>query len=616
MSVDFSKGSSNPEVGLIKDVAGKKRLVIAADQNQKTMDVAVDLLKGPSQEGSSQWFLSLSVLFGRLHPLKLSEAETVYVNIRSVAKKLGITNAQAKKIMKTPESLQQVAGLIHRGIIRSDDARTLLENNQGMDAIRDLAEVIELEPSKITEKTPSESIKRVCDLFEAFKKKCLQRALKGERTDTIAFLESKAMSAEKIPLEGSFMLLREGAKLSLMEYGKLIGRGGFGFVAEIRALEAKKTSKDQGSRSASEAVGIDENSSEASGVGEMIFTEASEGVAISGTNTDVSSVPATDDEISADGVAIEMPVQTSSVIKQAIKGGDGSIEKEFRILNKLNPKGSVEGIQLAPHVFVRINVSGLANSVPGYLAPCYRTDLFNHSFQNSEEVKIAFSQLQNGLKHLHRMGITHGDIKPENILVKDGRYDLADFGGVLERTELKKAINTFSRSEQTQNDEYLLLEKLLAPSTKEFLSMHYLDLVRKAVDVLGRKIAQADGPKSRAKIKEEFLTVFSNLSKARDFYALGLSMLDKIVPMRNRLNIMRGYSGEVHSSLLTGIEDYSKAVIKKLIELGFKQEEADKLTTQLRGMIEIMVPKKDSPLLGRLEALEKPFFSRACPHLV
>ncbi len=45
-----------------------------------------------------------------------------------------------------------------------------------------------------------------------------------------------------------------------------------------------------------------------------------------------------------------------------------------------------------------------------------------------DEVKTLANQVSDGLAHMHEHGIVHGDIKPDNILIRDGTYIIADFG--------------------------------------------------------------------------------------------------------------------------------------------------------------------------------------------
>lgn len=44
-------------------------------------------------------------------------------------------------------------------------------------------------------------------------------------------------------------------------------------------------------------------------------------------------------------------------------------------------------------------------------------------------LRSVMAQLLPGLRHLHRCGVTHGDLKPDNLLFCNGRLCIADFGG-------------------------------------------------------------------------------------------------------------------------------------------------------------------------------------------
>ena len=46
------------------------------------------------------------------------------------------------------------------------------------------------------------------------------------------------------------------------------------------------------------------------------------------------------------------------------------------------------------------------------------------------QVKKYIFQLLKGLEHMHKIGIFHRDVKPENILLKNDNVKLADFGSV------------------------------------------------------------------------------------------------------------------------------------------------------------------------------------------
>jgi len=44
------------------------------------------------------------------------------------------------------------------------------------------------------------------------------------------------------------------------------------------------------------------------------------------------------------------------------------------------------------------------------------------------QIKDLILQVLNGLSELHRKGFFHRDMKPDNILVNEGTYKIADFG--------------------------------------------------------------------------------------------------------------------------------------------------------------------------------------------
>ena len=60
-------------------------------------------------------------------------------------------------------------------------------------------------------------------------------------------------------------------------------------------------------------------------------------------------------------------------------------------------------------------------------------DLFDAISQSGklgeEKAKVYFSQILIGLEYLHSVGVTHRDMKPENILIGEyGKIKIADFG--------------------------------------------------------------------------------------------------------------------------------------------------------------------------------------------
>lgn len=109
-----------------------------------------------------------------------------------------------------------------------------------------------------------------------------------------------------------------------------------------------------------------------------------------------------------------------------------NLKHETKILRKINPTGSLEGIQKAPY----------SNVIDGmYIAPLYSGDFITHltafeSLPIRRKLELC-RQLLSGLYALHDEGYVHGDIKPENCLVELGREShlpekivIGDFGGV------------------------------------------------------------------------------------------------------------------------------------------------------------------------------------------
>ena len=56
--------------------------------------------------------------------------------------------------------------------------------------------------------------------------------------------------------------------------------------------------------------------------------------------------------------------------------------------------------------------------------------IINEVFLPYEDIIKIFSNLLNGLQHLHKIGIAHGDVKPENILIEQKYLNIQyiDFG--------------------------------------------------------------------------------------------------------------------------------------------------------------------------------------------
>lgn len=52
-------------------------------------------------------------------------------------------------------------------------------------------------------------------------------------------------------------------------------------------------------------------------------------------------------------------------------------------------------------------------------------------------------QLFNGLEEIHKLGVIHFDIKPENIMISKNKLKIIDFGGAFYSSDKKKAVQNF-----------------------------------------------------------------------------------------------------------------------------------------------------------------------------
>lgn len=126
------------------------------------------------------------------------------------------------------------------------------------------------------------------------------------------------------------------------------------------------------------------------------------------------------------------------------------------LLKQINSSGNVLGIQKLPKALV--NVQGGSNVTGLLMEKCDR-DYFDDIYIKSsiDDRLMEMYQLLFGLSHLKQQGIVHGDIKPENILVKTVDrvkfVTLADFAGA-RNTKLAQTAKDVSQGCKT--DPYIL----------------------------------------------------------------------------------------------------------------------------------------------------------------
>lgn len=186
----------------------------------------------------------------------------------------------------------------------------------------------------------------------------------------------------------------------------------------------------------------------------IIVKDTSEGLKIAtlygrqlGSGTQGEALQSLDLMTGKDGDVVKLPKE---------KRYEEELRHEAAILNKLNPTSNVLGLQKPVRLVADMlqvtkledKKTGETFSTYGHLGSRYDSDLSKvnrNSVPLNDQLSIAY-QLLNGLDHMHKQNITHGDIKPENIFYDRPRDDnvgprvyLADFGGVLDHANLVRS---------------------------------------------------------------------------------------------------------------------------------------------------------------------------------
>jgi serine/threonine protein kinase len=140
---------------------------------------------------------------------------------------------------------------------------------------------------------------------------------------------------------------------------------------------------------------------------------------------------------------VGIPAENPNMPKEAgIEYARKALENEYELLHFLHkdfPGGKIPGIQKAPHAVTVFTSEGAPTGV--LLTTAYDYDLFTalgldragdpNLFKDMDidQRLDAFYPLLKGFEYcVTHKNLGHGDIKLENILVKDGQLDIADFG--------------------------------------------------------------------------------------------------------------------------------------------------------------------------------------------
>jgi serine/threonine protein kinase len=155
-----------------------------------------------------------------------------------------------------------------------------------------------------------------------------------------------------------------------------------------------------------------------------------------------------------DEAVLKIPKATSAMELE------NDIANEVEILEKIHKNGQVLGIQKRLKL-VRNVLSTLPKAV-GHMGQYYDDRLSNMIDRSTlapiQKMHMAY-QLFHGLAHMHKLSITHGDIKPDNVFCRGDGAFLADFGGALdhakrgEHTLDKFATPTYSPTYRVKQDQ-------------------------------------------------------------------------------------------------------------------------------------------------------------------
>ncbi len=153
---------------------------------------------------------------------------------------------------------------------------------------------------------------------------------------------------------------------------------------------------------------------------------------------------------------------TWKVLKTPLKnvvGAKKNIKREYNNLTRLHSLSNVgeplRGIQKLPHAFYKI--TGIFSDEVGFIGTKYDYDMSDFMIDMEKKGKTltqeqkmdACHQILSGLLHMKNLGLKHGDIKPNNIFIKEknGNYLFhhADFGGARFYSDMKElAIGSFT----------------------------------------------------------------------------------------------------------------------------------------------------------------------------
>ena len=255
----------------------------------------------------------------------------------------------------------------------------------------------------------------------------------------------------------------------------------------------------------------------------------------------------TDASLKADQIGPKIIKMSILSNYQHMEEAKRDLQNEYFILAKLHEGGPHIGIQTPPDRPVVILKTGQM----AYLAHCYKFGNIDDGLEKIgaglsadelREQRFDFSsQLMQGLKRAHDLGIRHGDIKPANCLLEEGTCVIADWGGAKQLknedgtynwSTLEWSGSTFGFYSDADMQEHRKLTenfRSLLHSTGIQDEKTYKELLKQALTESPKNTSPKVAVLNTVREMEGLLNKMAKILYAQDVYALGQIHQEKLL---------------------------------------------------------------------------------------